>query len=865
MEKTMDCIKITGARSNNLKNIDVEIPLNKITCIAGPSGSGKSSLAYHTLYSESKRRFLNSLSNSDKFFWDTPKTVDVDSISPVLPVWGLSQHNPITGSRNTVSDLLNITTLIQYIYHLLGEQYCPHCESSLERKKISNEIKKYYAKKKLGEKDVIHLMINYGDYFDHFNGQPPARGLDENHEIAPFEPGMDIVELKRFRYKNIDEIDSFLSEFELKFSQVYTFCEVEKNYQEFRDEEILSCQKCHEKIEKIHDVRELDPSSPIGACQSCEGFGEILNVDYKKLVKDYSLSIRDGAIHLLNYKHFNPYLPALIRVLEKKGYDVDAPFYTLPDEIWNTIDEASGHYPGLFHFIDYLESKKYKRSVRIFLYGIKSKFNCEDCKGGRLKGASLGKTVIVNHEKFNLLKIYTSRIEELLTVFEKASKENLKSKASSQLEQICEHLKMAVDLGLGHLFLSRKARTLSGSEYQRLLLVKYFGHQGSGGFYILDEPSLGLNEDFQKVVLNYLKKLQERENTILLVEHSPFFQKKCDELILMGPGSGNKGGKIIYQGSPENYCPPKEMIELEKWNKLTSKNKIKVKNVSGPYVEKKSFEFKKGILTWVHGKPGSGKTSYLLHGFANSLSFNLEGKYLFDTEMDCEEILNADDFEGIYLIDSNLGKTTSRSSVGTYVGLLPLVRNIFASTKEAKVNGYLDGHFSWNSPLGQCPTCEGTGTRVIDLHFLEDLEFVCDTCEGRKIKIGPSEIKVGPFSYHQVVNSELNSVIEALDLTSKGKRIYEFLTLLKLNYLSMGRSLNTLSGGERQRLKLFSLLQKRIKNSILFFENVSFGISKAEIHNFSFVFERLRNDGNTIILIDSSEEFSQMCDDELII
>jgi len=490
---------------------------------------------------------------------------------------------------------------------------------------------------------------------------------------------------------------------------------------------------------------------------------------------------------------------------------------------------------------------------------------CEDCQGGRLKSASLGKTIVVNEEKHNLLKVYTSRIEHLLPMVERALEENSKSKASAQLEQLYEHLKMAVDLGVGHLFLSRKARSLSGSEYQRLLLVKYFGHQGSGGFYILDEPSLGLSVDFQKVVLKYLKKLQKRENTILLVEHSPFFQKKCDELILMGPGSGNKGGEIIFQGCPSQVTLEKEADIAEKWNQLDSDELIEVKNISGPYISSKSLKIKKGVLTWVHGKPGSGKTSYLLHGFANALSFNLEGKYLFDTEMDCEEIINADDFEGIYLIDSNLGKTTSRSSVGTYVGLLPLVRKIFASTREAKINGYLDGHFSWNSPLGQCPTCEGTGVRVVDLHFLEDLEFVCDNCEGRKIKLGPSEVKVGPYSYHEVVSNELSSVINALELTAKGKRIYEFLSLLKLNYLSMGRSLNTLSGGERQRLKLFSLLQKRIKNSIIFFENVSFGISKGEIHNFSFVFERLRNDGNTIILIDSSEEFAQMCDDEIII
>lgn len=863
--RKLNSIQIKGARSNNLKNIDVEIPLNKITCVAGPSGSGKSSLAYHTLYSESKRRFLNSLSNSDKFFWDTPKTVDVDSISPVLPVWGLSQHNPIMGSRHVVSDVLNITSSIQYVFHLLGSQFCPHCSSVLEKKKISVEIEKCYQKKKLNEKDVIHLMINYGDYFDHFNGQPPVRGLSEEGAIASFEPGMDIVELKRFRYKNIKDVESYLSEFDQQFSHVFTFSEHDKKCHEFRDVDELGCSKCSLKFEKIHDLKELDPGSPVGACPSCEGHGATLDVDYKKIVRDYSLSISEGAIHLLNYKHFEHFLPALKKELKSKGFDVHAPFNELSDEVWDIIESPAGNYPGLLALIDYLESKKYKKSVRIYLRGFKSEFTCEMCNGVRLKSAALGKTILADKKKINLKKVYSSRIEELHKIFKQILKENSKNKATTQIKQAIEHLKMAVDLGLGHLLVSRKAKTLSGSEYQRLLLVKYFGHQGSGGFYILDEPSLGLSEAYQKVVLNYLKKLQDRENTILLVEHSTFFQKNCDELIIMGPGSGNAGGEIIFQGNPKKYKHETEDIVSDKWNKAKSKNFLSVNKVKGSYLEEKSFRIKKGILTWVHGNPGSGKTSYMLHGLANSLNYQFEGKYLFDTEVECDEILNADDYEGVHFIDSNLGKITSRSTVGTYVGLLPLVRKIFSSTREAKVNGYLDGHFSWNSSLGQCPVCEGSGVRVIDLHFLEDLEFVCDACEGRKIKSGPSEVKVGPFSYHDIVSRELSSVIGALDLTSKGKRIYDYLTLLQLNYLSLGRSLNTLSGGERQRLKLFTLLQKKIKNSILFFENVSFGISNKEIHNFSFVFERLRNDGNTIILIDSSPEFAEMCDDEIII
>ena len=863
--ENLNKISIKGARSNNLKNIDVEIPLNKITCIAGPSGSGKSSLAYHTLYSESKRRFLNSLSNSDKFFWDTPKTVDVDSISPVLPVWGLSQNNPIMASRHVASDVLNVTSLFQYVFHVLGEHYCLQCNCPLEKFKISTEISNHYSKIKLDEKDVVYLLVNYSDYFDHFSGQHPVRGFSEEGKIANFEMGMDLVELKRFRYKNIGEIDSYLSEFDQKFSKIYSFCEKEKKPKTFSVNDELVCQKCSDKFIAISDVKELDPGSPIGACLNCEGHGGTLEIDYRKIVRDYSLSIREGAIHLLNYKHFESFQAPLFKELKANGFDIDCPFFELDDRVWEVIEKPAGRYPGIFSLFDYLESKKYKKSVRIYLHGFKSEFNCSECDGTRLKKPALSKTIPYGRKKINLKEVYLSRIEDLIPIFKQIVTEHEKSKVYGQLIQLMNHLEMANDLGLGHLLLKRKAKTLSGSEYQRLLLVKYFGHQSSGGFYILDEPSLGLSEPYQKIILKYLEKLKGLDNTILLVEHSNFFQKNCDELILMGPGSGSKGGEVVYQGCPSKNKTPVKDIVTDKWNHLKSNEVMKFKKISGPYLKERSFEVKKNILTWVHGNPGSGKTSYFIHGMANALQYYYEGKQFYNTEIEVQKMENIDDFEGVYFIDANLGKITSRSTVGTYVGLLPLVRKIFSSTKEAKLHGYLDGHFSWNSPLGQCPSCEGAGVKVIDLHFLEDLEFVCDVCDGRKIKQGPSEVRVGPFSYYDVVSRELTDVIGSLDLTSKGKRIYEYLVLLKLNYLSLGRSLNSLSGGERQRLKLFTLLQKDIKNSIIFFENVSFGISTQEIFNFSFVFEKLRNEGNTIILIDSAEEFKEMCDEEIIV
>jgi len=855
-------IQIKGARSHNLKNINLKIKKNAISCLAGPSGSGKSSLAYHTLYAESKRRFLNSISNSDKFFWDIPKTADVDLIEPILPVWALAQYNPVMGSRFNVGDILQLTEHLQSLMFHGGRSYCPDCNTELGKNSLSSQITKLTSK--INEADVIYLFTSFGEYTRIFPGQFPQKGWSEKDGVINLKFGEDADELdcefvllQRVKGKNIEKM---IEDIKLKEKNIHEL------YLKINDQKItplkksskLTCRTCDFETNEIDDVRLLSPINALGACQNCEGHGANLQIDREKVVRDYSLSINQGAIHVLNYVHFQHFLPRLVTRLKKYGYDPDSPFSELDEGVWDIIEQPDGSYPGTDELFEYLESKKYKKSVRIYLRGFKSEAVCSICDGTRINQDALEIKFKIGEDLYSYKNILNFKLGELLNFLQKVEsnhKEVLKMKKA-----MINSLSLAVDLGLDHLNFIRKLKSISGSEYQRLLLVKYMGHQTSDSFYILDEPSLGLNEKYQKKILKHLRSLTDRKNTVLLVEHSPYFHSNCDEIIELGPEAGQRGGELVYQGKPKK----KKEINLDlKWQIKKPKDKMTIVEVGSEYIKKRSFDISLGVVNWVHGEPGAGKTSYFIHGLANELYYYHQGKNLFNTSIVCTEVKGLDKVEDVHYLDSNLGRVTSRSTVGTYIGLSPFIRKLYAATKEAKISGLRDGDFSANSQSGQCPECQGAGKIVVDLQYFEDVVFKCEVCDGRKIKDKAAFVEVQGIPFYKAMNKEMNSVIPHFDLTAKANRIYDYLTLLKINYLSLGRDLNSLSGGERQRLKLFSLLQKRIQHSIIFFENLSFGLSFRELESFSLLFEKLRDDGNTIVIIDNSEIFSKMSDVEI--
>ena len=505
-------IEIKGAKSHNLKNISLSIKKNKITCLAGPSGSGKSSLAYHTLYAESKRRFLNSISNNEKFFWDIPKTADVESIDPILPVWALAQYNPVMGSRFNVSDILQITEALQSLVFHGGKSYCPKCEVPLEKNSFASQIKNQC--KGQDEKEVLYLFVSYGEYNRLFPDQFPSKVWNKtqgtlNYGREEIDQDEDNYALyKRVKLKNIE---SFLEQIKIEEKNLFeVFFKIgEGNLLALKKKKKLNCPSCNYSREEIDDIRMLSPINALGACSECDGHGGTLEIDPNKVVRENNKSIAEGAIHVLNYVHFQHFLPELIKVLKKNGYDPYSPFSELDEGVWDIIENDQGKYPGTNQLFEYLESKKYKKSVRIYLRGFKSEYECQSCEGTRINSSCLElmlpeKKGLLSYK--NILGLNLIELRDFLKDVESTHPEVAK------LKKLLEPtLELAIDLGVEHLGLTRKLKSISGSEYQRLLLVKYMRHETSDGFYILDEPSLGLNLKYQMKILTHLKTLAKEK------------------------------------------------------------------------------------------------------------------------------------------------------------------------------------------------------------------------------------------------------------------------------------------------------------------------------------------------------------------
>ncbi|WP_417337159.1 hypothetical protein [Halobacteriovorax marinus] len=855
-------ITIKGARTHNLKDVDVRFALNSITCIAGPSGSGKSSLAFHTILTESKRRFMNSFPNDVKFFWDIPQSADVDEIFPVLPVWGLAQNNPVVGSRPSAFDLMGIGDVLSKMLFYLGKSYCSNHHIPLESSVTVRGVKDFLYDQELGDKEIIHFFLASDDYLKiHGEGFYPARSFKET--VGEFEKSDPYWELFRIRASKVESVSKKLSELGLSEvdGSILVFIPSLGLQQAFTISKSKQCRKCGEKENiKITSPSNFSPFTPLGACVRCSGHGRNLEYDRSKIVKDDRLSLKEGAVNFLTYSRFSHIEPVMLREAKKNGIDVTVAFKDLNQEkVWNFLENGSGQYGGLFELYDYLESKRYKKNVRILIRSLKTEVLCEECSGTRLK-SDLLKVRIPEIKKYSLRDILLFNFNELSEFIEniKSIKDEFENwnEVKKIISTIDRTLKVALDLGLGGLLLQDKVKSLSINDYQKILLVKYLSFEGSGSLFILDEASLSLDSTEVKVLFKYLQKLKKAENTIILVDHNDYLQSKCDELILMGPGAGHLGGEITYQGK----------FKKEKLERIAEIEKRKLKRtvisgVSFNNIENKEISFASNGVTQIKGKSYSGKKDIYIEALANIVSEVLGLEKITSKEVQFKRPKNLFDFQRVLVLNAKFNKVSSRSTVGTMIGLAPYLRKHFASLPVSKNLNLKEGHFSPNSDLGKCSTCEGRGVLNIDMQFLEDVQLMCDDCNGMKLKPFIATISDGYHTVHETFNLPMSEVLGNLKLTPKGKRIWEYLKLLNLDYLSLDRPLSSLSGGEKQRLKLLSELQSKVENSLIIFEDLSFGLSRREILRLGEFVQDLCTKGNTVILVDENEHFSDFVDE----
>lgn len=860
MQKS-NVISVRGARTHNLKNINIDLSQGKITCIAGPSGSGKSSLAFHTLLTESKRRFINSLPTDMKFFWEIPHTVDVDSIYPVLPAWGLPQNNPVINSRPVALDILGGHERLQRIFMELGSYVCPEHFVSYEKfLSIESAVLKL-SNEKASEDEVYHLFAKADDYRRSVSSEMnPSRSFGKTlNEFQEDDPWYELFRVKR---KNLDQVVPKLKEMKLtEGAEIFLYVLGTKKKITLKHAFEYRCPVCHREAEeqKVANVESLSPLNALGACPECEGHGAILIYDREKLVKDPTKSIREGAINFLNFSHFQHLFPTFLKEAKKAGFDLDIPFKDQPQSIWKFLYEGSGKYEGFNDYFEYLKTQRYKKNIRIYMRSMQTEVMCEACEGTRVSKKAGSVSLVLKKEVVTYKDFLKLNFEESLESLRKI-KVDLKNiltheKMLTTFEKLQKLYLVAVDLGLGHLQNTRKVRSMSSSEYQRLLLSKYLSYEGSQSLFVLDEPSLGLSLSTQKKLIGYLRTLRDQGNTIIMVEHSEFLKSTSDELVLMGPFAGGRGGEVLYQGPYKE-----EKIQLPKFHYewKGSKHFIELEDASIRGISKKKIEIQKDAINWVYGESGTGKTSFIVNVVANEIHKNVYGSRLSFADYTFKKLKGIKDFSDVIVINSSLDKISSRSTVATYTDLGGFVRKYFAGLEVSKKLGLKEGHFSSNSELGQCLSCEGRGVKIVEMQFMEDVEFVCEDCQGKKLKPYYANISDGGMTAYEAFNLPLAEVLGRIKLTPKGKRIWEYFKILKLDYLSLDRTLISLSGGERQRLQLLTLLDKKTQGAMIIFENLTSGLSRHEYGPLAELLHQLSGTGNTVVVIDQNDFFAQV-------
>lgn len=853
--RDVNFIEIRGARVHNLKNVDLDIPLRKLVCFAGPSGSGKTSLAFHTLLTESKRRFVNSFPNSMKFFTERPSAVDVDHIFPVLPVFGLPQINPVMGSRSVVADIMRLTDSLQNLFFSFSRELCPKHEVELEVRSIKSQLESQAPKKKEG---VFYLLLSPGEYQRVFGLDfLPARSYSQKRKsVEPFQEEDELWEVLRFKWDNLEIVEKRWKEMKLSSFHVNFYLWGT----EMKKPQVLSfhfdkvCPHCDFESIPAPSVSAFSPYSALGACPQCNGYGANLVYDEKKIL-DRDLTIQEGGLKLLNYGPFHEAYEELLKLLKRKKIPLDTPIKKLPKEFFTMLEEGEGRYPGYGELKRYLESKKYKPSVRIYIRHLQKEEPCLVCHSSRLNKNIHHYKISLKGKNWGLEEIMGLTIEEAYPLF--CETRPLASSHEKRLfADICDKLQRAMEMGLNHLSLLRKAKTLSAGEYQRLLLIKYLSFRGTDSLFVLDEPSLGLASTEIEKLIEGLRSIIDQGNTVILIDHSEQIQKASDHLIVMGPGSGKNGGEIMYQGAPDAYFKTKEPVEWQK--KKTSNRYPQFIEVTGPEIYGKTYsDFKIPLneLTWVTGASGTGKSSAVIKIMANTLYKRLTGEWLEEEEFYAKSVKSPEDFDDVIVISSDLNRFTSRSTVGTITELGTVIRKHFLKLPVAKSMNLKEGHLSSNSELGMCPRCEGRGSIVIEMQYLEDIVLECEDCKGLKIKPLYANISDGKMTVAEAYNLPLSQVLERIDLTPKFRRVWDYLKILNLDYLSLDRALNSLSGGEKQRIFLLSKLLKNIQNSLLVFENISFGLSEKELNLLGNFLQDLIQMKNTIVIIDASSCF----------
>lgn len=898
----MDTIRVQGARTHNLQNIDVVIPRDKLVVITGLSGSGKSSLAFDTLYAEGQRRYVESLSAYARQFLSMMEKPDVDHIEGLSPAIAIEQKSTSHNPRSTVGTVTEIYDYLRLLFARVGEPHCPTHKVVLDAQTVSQMVDNVLALPQDTKIMILAPVVQErkGEHVELMNelkskGFVRARIDGEIQELDQVKPlslrKKHTIEVIIDRLKVRQDIRERLAESletAIKLSQsVVKIGFIESKKADWLFSSKFACPHCG------YSLLELEPrlfsfNNPAGACPECDGLGVKQFFDPERIISNPDLSIIDGAIRGWEKKS-GYYFSLLNTVAKYYKFDLNKPFKQLSQKQQNLILYGSGETELAFKYTNdkgnvYQHKKPFEGVIpnferryretdsdmmrQEFAKYLSHQF-CTGCQGSRLKVEA--RNVFI--EKLNLSQITALSISQTLDFFAHLKLSGKRGEIAGKiLKEIIERLSFLTNVGLEYLTLDRSAETLSGGEAQRIRLASQIGSALVGVMYILDEPSIGLHQRDNARLLKTLTHLRDLGNTVLVVEHDEEAILSADHVIDLGPGAGVHGGKIIAQGTPKQilnnansltgqYLSGKKSIPIPTQRKvIDNKKTIQIKNAVGNNLKKMNIKIPLGLLTCITGVSGSGKSTLINDTLYPAAARKLNGATVVMPAAH-EAILGLECLDNVIDIDQAPIGRTPRSNPATYTGMFTPIRELFAGIQESRARGYLPGRFSFNVKGGRCEACQGDGVMKVEMHFLPDIYVMCDICKGQRYNRETLEIKYKHKNIKEILEMTVEDARQFFDAVPILSRKLQTLIDVGLSYIRLGQSATTLSGGEAQRIKLSKELSRRgTGNTLYILDEPTTGLHFHDIAQLLTVLHRLRDQGNTIVVIEHNLDVIKTAD-----
>ncbi len=896
----MDKIIIKGARENNLKNVSLELPKNKLIVMTGVSGSGKSSLAFDTIYAEGERRYMESLSAYARQFLGNSEKPDVDSIEGLSPAISIDQKTTSKNPRSTVGTVTEIYDYLRLLFARVGVSYCPNHHIPISRQSIEEmvtKLKEYEEGTKMiimspvidGEKgthkELLESLRKDGYVRVRINGDIYDLSEDinlEKNKKSKIDVIIDRIVLKEESYPRLTES----IENATKLSEGKVIIEIlGDNHKELVFSESFACPYCEFSLAEL-EPRTFSFNAPYGACPDCKGLGVKLQIDEDLIIPDRSLSINDGCIKTLNDDQDSIDYKKLECLCKHYKINMNKPFEKLTKDQQNYIlygsDEVitfkyqskSGNnynskdfYEGVVNNLERRYMETSSTWIRDWLENYMIEHVCETCHGSRLKDDVL--TVLIGGK--NIYEVTCMSIKELIKFFNNLSlTEEQKIIADLILKEIQSRLNFLSNVGLEYLTLARSAATLSGGESQRIRLATQIGSRLTGVLYVLDEPSIGLHQRDNEKLINSMKEMRDLGNTLIVVEHDTDTMIAADYLVDIGPGAGENGGKVMAAGTPNEvmqieksltgqYLSGKKRIEVPQKRRKGNKKYLEIKGAKSHNLKNIDIKIPLGTFTCVTGVSGSGKSSLV-----NDIMCKAVAQKLYrskDKPGEYKKILGIENIDKLVAISQNPIGRTPRSNPATYTGVFDDIRELFTTTKEAKMHGFEKNRFSFNVKGGRCEACRGDGVKKIEMHFLPDVYVPCEICHGTRYNTETLNIKYKDKNIAEVLDMRVTEALKFFENIPKIKNKLQVLEDVGLGYIKLGQSAPTLSGGEAERVKLAKELQKKATGKTLFvLDEPTTGLHMEDIKRLLAILQKIVDNKDTVVVIEHNLDVIKTAD-----